>query len=190
MKLRTGDHVVVISGKDKGKTGNILRVLGDRVVVSDINMRTKHIRKRADQAGQIMRYEASISVSNVMLVDPKTKKRTRVGYRLDEKGRKQRFMKQSGQAIVEGKTRAVKKAPQTVRRKKKGDEEVGQELETPQMVAQQVQKPSKTPFWKKMGFGAEALDEAEMKDTPRSKQDHSVPAQSRVTESFQHQRGD
>jgi len=189
MKLRTGDHVVVISGKDKGKTGNILRVLGDRVVVGDINMRTKHIRKRADQAGQIMRYEASISASNVMLVDPKTKKRARVGYRLDEKGRKQRFLKQSGQAIVEGKTKTVKKAPQTVRRKKKGEEEV-QELETPQAAAPQAQKPSKTPFWKKMGFGAEALDEAEVKDAPRSKQDHSVPAQSRSTESFQHQRGE
>lgn len=188
MKLRTGDHVVVISGKDKGKTGTILRVLSDRVVVGDINMRTKHIRKRADQAGQIMRYEASISASNVMLVDPKTGKRTRVGYRLDEKGFKQRFMKRSGQAIVEGKAKTVKKAPQTVRRAKKGEEEV--EQETPQAVVPQTQTSPKTPFWKKMGFGAEALDEAEVKDAPRSKQDHSVPAQSRSTESFQHQRGE
>jgi large subunit ribosomal protein L24 len=67
MKLRTGDTVTIISGKDKGKSGTIMRVLPDerRVVVTGINMRTKHIKKTFQQAGRIFKYEAAIDWSKV-----------------------------------------------------------------------------------------------------------------------------
>ena len=101
MKLRTGDTVVVISGKDKGKTGSILRLLPNknRVVVADINMRTRHIKATPQQAGQKITYEASLDASNVMLVDPKTKKRSRVGFAV-EKGKKTRIAKASGEKVT------------------------------------------------------------------------------------------
>lgn len=101
MKLRSGDTVVVISGKDKGKTGTILRTLPNknRVVVADINMRTRHVKATPQQAGQKITYEASIDVSNVMLVDPKSKKRTRIGYAVND-GKKQRIAKASGEKVT------------------------------------------------------------------------------------------
>lgn len=103
MKLHTGDTVLVISGKDKGKVSRILRVLHDqdRVVVADANLRTRHIKKTPQSPGRKVRYEASIHVSNVALVDPKTKKPTRVGYRFVG-GKKERFAKRSGEALVSG----------------------------------------------------------------------------------------
>jgi len=104
MKLHTGDLVVIITGKDKGKTGRILRVLPDqgRVVVTGINMRTRHIRKTVQAPGRVVRYEASLHVSNVMAVDPKTKKPTRIGYKTDN-GMKKRIAKKSGEELVSGK---------------------------------------------------------------------------------------
>ena len=90
MKLRTGDNIVVIAGKNKGKTGKILRVLKkrDRVVVEGVNKVKRHLPKRNNQPGQIVEFEAPLHISNVMLVDPKTKKRTRLGYSKDTKGKK------------------------------------------------------------------------------------------------------
>jgi len=81
MKIHTGDTVVIISGKDKGKSGTVLRVLHERnhVVVTGINMRTRHVKKTFQQAGRILKYEASMNASKVMLLDPKTKKPTRIG---------------------------------------------------------------------------------------------------------------
>ena len=104
MKLHTGDLVVIITGKDKSKTGRILRVLQEqgRVVVAGINMRTRHIRKTSQSPGRVVRYEASIHVSNVMAVDPKTKKPTRIGYRIKDNV-KERFAKKSGEQLVTGK---------------------------------------------------------------------------------------
>ncbi len=103
MKLHTGDLVVVIAGKDKGKTGRILRVLAEssRVVVAGINMRTRHIKKTLQAAGRVVRYEASLHASNVMAIDPKTKKRTRIGYRLKD-GLKERIAKRSGEELATG----------------------------------------------------------------------------------------
>ena len=104
MKLHTGDTVVVISGKDKGKVGRILRTLETkgRVVVAGINMRTRHMKKTQQAPGRIIRYEAALDVSNIMLVDPKTKKRTRIGKRISD-GKKERFAKGSGEALISGK---------------------------------------------------------------------------------------
>ena len=104
MKLHTGDNVVVIAGKDKGKVGRILRVLTDRgrIVVAGVNMRTKHMKKTPQSPGRKIRYEASMSVSNVMLIDPKTKKRSRIGRRAGESDGLERFAKNSGEALLSG----------------------------------------------------------------------------------------
>lgn len=104
MKLHTGDLVAIITGKDKGKTGRILRVLAEqgRVVVAGINMRTRHIRKTHQAPGRVVRYEASLHASNVMVMDPKTKKPSRIGYRMN-KNVKERFAKKSGEQLVTGK---------------------------------------------------------------------------------------
>ncbi|MEK7137776.1 MAG: 50S ribosomal protein L24, partial [Patescibacteria group bacterium] len=88
MKLHAGDTVVVISGKDKGKTGRIMRVLllEDRVIVAGVNMRTRHLKKTPQTPGRKVQYEASIHASNVALLDSKLKKPTRIGYRLTSDG--------------------------------------------------------------------------------------------------------
>lgn len=89
-KIKKGDQVVVIAGRDKGKTGRVLEVLtdSDRLVVEGVQRVTKHVKagqtSRGTRTGGIETVEAPIHVSNVMLVDPETKKGTRVGYRTEE----------------------------------------------------------------------------------------------------------
>ncbi len=89
-KIKKGDQVVVIAGRDKGRTGRVLEVLkdSDRVVVEGVQRVTKHVKagqtSRGSRTGGIETVEAPIHVSNVMLVDPETKKGTRVGYRLEQ----------------------------------------------------------------------------------------------------------
>lgn len=83
MKIKKGDTVVVIAGKDKGKKGKIIRALpaDNKVVVEGVNMRKKHERARRQGAkGQVIEFAAPINVSNVAIEDPKTKKPTRIGY--------------------------------------------------------------------------------------------------------------
>ena len=100
-RLRKGDDVVVISGRDKGKTGSILRVIRseDRVIVDGINMVKRHTRPSQAQPGGIVNKEAPIHISNVALADPKDGSATRVGYKFLEDGRKVRVAKQSGEVI-------------------------------------------------------------------------------------------
>jgi large subunit ribosomal protein L24 len=103
-KIRTGDTVEVIAGKDKGSRGTVLRVdrKAQRLVVEGVNIVKKH--QRATQAGRrniqpgIIEFEAPIAVSNVMLVD-KNGQRTRVGFRVDDDGRRIRVSRKSGQDI-------------------------------------------------------------------------------------------
>ncbi|MDO8105716.1 50S ribosomal protein L24 [Isoptericola sp. b441] len=89
-KIKKGDQVVVIAGRDKGKTGRVLEVLtdSDRVVVEGVQRVTRHVKagqsNRGTQTGGIETVEAPVHVSNVMVVDPETKKGTRVGYRTEE----------------------------------------------------------------------------------------------------------
>jgi large subunit ribosomal protein L24 len=101
MKIKKGDNVVVIAGKNKGKTGTVMRTLvkSDRVVVEGVNKVTRHVRKTKDRPGQKIEFEAPFHASNVMLIDPKTKKRTRVSVSKDEKGKKQRISKKSNTVI-------------------------------------------------------------------------------------------
>ena len=100
-RIRKGDRVVVIAGKDKGKQGEIVRVLGDKVVVSNINVVKRHTKPnpQAGQPGGVIEREAPIHVSNVMLVDPEDHLPTRVGYRRDEEGRKVRVSKRTNKDL-------------------------------------------------------------------------------------------
>ena len=107
MRVRTDDQVVVISGKDAGKTGRVVRTDPQRrrVYVEGLNMITRHERPRSQgdlknaQAGGIVEKEGPIHVSNVMLLDPKGNKATRVGVRRDDGGKRVRYAKRSGTAI-------------------------------------------------------------------------------------------
>ncbi|AQL55554.1 50S ribosomal protein L24 [Abyssicoccus albus] len=101
MHVKTGDKVVVISGKDKGKQGVVLKALPkkDRVVVEGVNMMKKHQKPtQMNPEGGILETEASIHVSNVMHVDPKTNEPTRIGKKIED-GKKVRIAKKSGQEI-------------------------------------------------------------------------------------------
>ncbi|MEE9480820.1 MAG: 50S ribosomal protein L24 [Kiloniellales bacterium] len=100
-KIRKGDKVVAIAGKDKGKTGEVLRVLRreDRVLVQGLNMIKRHQRPTQASPGGIVEKEASIHISNVAHIDPKTDQPTRVGYRTVEADRKVRYAKRSGEVI-------------------------------------------------------------------------------------------
>ena len=100
-KIKKGDKVVVTTGRDKGKSGEVLRVLRDveRVVVQGVNMVKRHTRPAAGQTGGIVEKEAAIHISNVAHIDPKSSKPTRVGYKVLGDGRKVRFARRSGEVI-------------------------------------------------------------------------------------------
>ena len=100
-KIRKGDKVVAIAGKDKGKTGEVLRVLRkeERVLVQGMNMVKRHQRPSQASPGGIMDKEAPVHISNVALIDPRSSEPTRVGYKVVEGGRKVRFARRSGEMI-------------------------------------------------------------------------------------------
>ena len=102
MKLKVGDKVRVIAGSSKGKEGKIIKTLRDenRVIVEGANIVKKHKKGNGQETGGILEVEAPIHASNVMLIDPKTKKPTRVGYKNDEKTNKKiRISKKSNEKI-------------------------------------------------------------------------------------------
>ena len=101
MNFKTGDKVVVISGKDKGKEGKITHVLRaeNRVVVEGVNVVKKHVKGNGQQAGSINEMEAPIHASNVMIIDPKTKKPTRIGHSINKDGKKIRVTKKSNSSL-------------------------------------------------------------------------------------------
>ncbi|MBV8090916.1 MAG: 50S ribosomal protein L24 [Alphaproteobacteria bacterium] len=101
LKLKKGDSVVVISGRDKGKTGEVLRVLPaeSRVVVQGVNLAKRHTRPRMGEPGGIIEKELSIHISNVAHIDPQSRRPTRVGFRYLDGGRKVRFARRSGEVI-------------------------------------------------------------------------------------------
>lgn len=101
MNFKTGDKVVVISGKDKGKEGKITTVLRkeNKVIVEGINIVKKHVKPNGQSAGSIVEVEAPIHASNVMIADPKTGKPTRIGHTIDKKGKKIRVSKKSNEKL-------------------------------------------------------------------------------------------
>lgn len=100
-RVKKGDRVVVTTGRDKGKTGEVLSVLPkeERVLVRGVNMIKRHTRPSQTQAGGIVEREAPMHLSNVMLADPKSGEPTRVGFKVLDDGRKVRVAKRSGEVI-------------------------------------------------------------------------------------------
>ncbi len=101
MKIKKGDQVVVLTGKDKGKKGEVVRSIPteNRLVVSGVNVVKKHTKPTQFSAGGIEDKELSIHVSNVALVDPKKGSATRVGFKVAKDGKKVRVAKKSGEEL-------------------------------------------------------------------------------------------
>ncbi len=100
-KIKTGDEVIILTGKDKGKKGKVIQIIKnkDRVVVEGVNIVKKHVKPSTENPqGGIVEKEAPIHISNVALVDPKTGKATRVKYEIKD-GKKVRVSKKSGEVI-------------------------------------------------------------------------------------------
>ncbi|MCB1722700.1 MAG: 50S ribosomal protein L24 [Chromatiaceae bacterium] len=100
-KIRKGDDVIVLAGKDKGKRGTVLRVLEDRVVVENVNLARKHVKpnpNRGEQGG-IVDKEMPLDVSNVALYNPTAGKGDRVGFKTLDDGRKVRVFKSNGEVV-------------------------------------------------------------------------------------------
>jgi len=100
-KIKKGDRVILTTGRDKGKKGEVLRVMTEegRVLVSGINMIKRHTKQTAREQGGIVSKEAAVHISNVAHIDPKTGEATRIGFKNLGDGRKVRFAKKSGEVI-------------------------------------------------------------------------------------------
>jgi large subunit ribosomal protein L24 len=100
-KIKKGDKVVVLAGRDKGKSGEVLQVLpkDGRAVVRGINLVKRHTKQSPQSEGGIISKEATIDLSNIAIADPKDGKATRVGFKVLDDGRKVRFAKRSGDLI-------------------------------------------------------------------------------------------
>lgn len=101
LKIRKGDTVTVVTGRDRGRTGEVLRVVPAqrRVVVQGVNMVKRHTKPSPASPGGVIEKEATIDISNVALVDPGDGRPTRVGFRVLEDGRKVRYARRSGEVI-------------------------------------------------------------------------------------------
>ncbi len=101
LKIKKGDNVVVITGRDKGKTGEVLRVLPaeGRAIVQGVNVAKRHTRPRLGEPGGIVEKELALHISNIAHVDPASGKPTRIGYKLLDDGRKVRVARRSGEVI-------------------------------------------------------------------------------------------
>jgi large subunit ribosomal protein L24 len=100
-RIRKGDNVTVIAGRDKGKTGEVIRVMPaeHRALVRGVNVVRRHQRQSARDQGGIISKESPIHLSNIALVDPASGKPTRVGFRTNKEGRKVRFAKRTGDLL-------------------------------------------------------------------------------------------
>ena len=100
-KIKKGDNVVVLAGRDKGRSGEVLQVMpkDERAIVRGVNLVKRHTRQTAQQEGGIISKESTIHLSNLAVADPSGGKATRVGFKILEDGRKVRFAKRSGEVI-------------------------------------------------------------------------------------------
>ena len=103
LKIKKGDHVIVVTGRDKGKHGEVVEMRPNegRAIVRGVNVVRRHQRQTASQEGGIVSKEAPIQISNLALEDPKDGKPTRVGFKFLDGGKKVRFAKRSGEVIPE-----------------------------------------------------------------------------------------
>jgi large subunit ribosomal protein L24 len=101
LKIKKGDNVVVISGRDKGRTGEVLRVFPTerRIIVQGVNIAKRHTKPRMGEPGGIVEKELTLHISNVAHVDPASGKPTRIGYKMLDDGRKVRVARRSGEVI-------------------------------------------------------------------------------------------
>lgn len=101
LKIKKGDNVVVISGRDKGRTGEVLRVLPaeNRAIVQGVNVARRHTKPRMGEPGGILEKELALHISNIAHVDPASGRPTRIGYKTLADGRKVRFARRSGEVI-------------------------------------------------------------------------------------------
>ncbi len=101
LKIRKGDHVIVTSGKDKGKHGEVLKVMpkDQRAIVQGVNLVRRHQRQTQTQEGGIVSKEAAIHISNLAIEDPTDGKPSRIGWKILNDGRKVRYAKRSGEVI-------------------------------------------------------------------------------------------
>ncbi len=103
LKIKKGDHVIVLAGRDKGKHGEVVKMMPkeNRALVRGVNVVRRHQKQTASQEGGIISKEAPINISNLALEDPKDGKPTRVGFKFLDDGTKVRFAKRSGEVISE-----------------------------------------------------------------------------------------
>ncbi len=100
-RIRKGDRVIILTGKNKGQTGEVLRVIPKeyRAIVQGVNMIKRHTRPSQTSSGGIVEKEAPVHLSNLAHIDPKSSEATRIGYKFLEDGRKVRYAKRSGELI-------------------------------------------------------------------------------------------
>ena len=103
-KIKKGDSVFILSGKDQGKTGKVLKILkksdtADKAIVEGVNIVKKHTKQSATQKGGIESVEMPLFISKLSLIDPKTSKPSRVGFKFLKDGKKIRFAKKSGETL-------------------------------------------------------------------------------------------
>jgi large subunit ribosomal protein L5 len=148
-KIRKGDKVVVLTGKDKGRSGEVLRVMPkeDRALVRGINVVVRHQRQTQAQEGGLIRKEAPIHLSNIALADPKDGKPTRVGFRIEGDGKKVRVAKRSGE------TRSMAKAAYQPRLKTVYDETIRKALLEQFKYDNEMQVPRIDKIVLNMGVG-------------------------------------
>jgi large subunit ribosomal protein L24 len=103
LKIRKGDHVIVVAGRDKGKHGEVIEMMPkeNRALVRGVNVVRRHQKQTASQEGGIVSKEAPIHLSNLALEDPRDGKPTRIGFKFLDDGKKVRFAKRSGEVIPE-----------------------------------------------------------------------------------------
>ena len=102
MKIKQNDEVIVIAGKDKGSVGTVTQVLGGKVIIEGYNLVKKHVRPNPQEGiqGGIEEKEMPMSISNVAIYNPSTKKADRIGVRVNDEGVKERFFKSNGEAVI------------------------------------------------------------------------------------------
>lgn len=100
-KLKVSDTVIVLAGKNKSKSGKIIKIMGDRALVENVNIVKKHVKPnpQANQQGGILEREAPIHISNIAIVNPITGKADRVGFKILEDGKKVRYFKSNNEII-------------------------------------------------------------------------------------------
>jgi len=101
MKIKTGDNVIVIQGKDKGKTGEVMRIMKKRnaVVVKKVNIKKRHVRKTTTRAGDIIQFEAPINASNVKVLCPQCKQAVKISYKIGADKKKRRMCKKCNETV-------------------------------------------------------------------------------------------